>query len=53
MVKKPTQYELNAHKIMQKDPDFGKNVLRTIINETPELKASLLEAGLVYEVKEK
>ena len=47
MPKKPTQQEIEAGK-KNLDP---KQVLEVIINETPELKQALLDAGLVEEVQ--
>lgn len=48
---KPTEYELNAMKVMKSDPEFSKRTVETIINETPVLRDALLAAGLVEEVK--
>lgn len=51
MPTKPSFKELNAAEAMRKNPNFGHDVLESIINETPELKQALLERGLVQEVK--
>lgn len=51
MPTKPSAVELGAHKAMQQNPNFAKDVLRAIINETPELSDALLKAGLVKEVE--
>lgn len=51
MPTKPSAVELGAAAAMRKNPNFGRDVLESIINETPELKQALLERGLVQEVK--
>jgi len=48
MPKKPDKMTIDASK-KKLDP---KAVLSAIINETPELRDALLEAGLVEEIKE-
>lgn len=50
MPTKPTATVINADKAMRENPNFGKDVLEAVINETPELKDALLKAGLVEEV---
>lgn len=47
---KPDEITLGAKKAMEQNPDYGKDVLRVVINETPELRAALLEQGLIKEV---
>lgn len=47
MPTKPDQMTLNAHKNMKSNPDFAKQMLKTIINETPELREPLLARGLI------
>lgn len=42
---------LKAYEAMKKNPNFGKDALEAIINETPTLRDALLKAGLVTEVK--
>lgn len=48
MPKKPDKMTIEASK-KKLDPHA---VLSAVINETPELRAALLEAGLVEEIKE-
>ena len=48
MPKKPDKMTIDASK-KKLDP---KAVLSAVINETPELRDALLEAGLVEEIKE-
>lgn len=50
MPTKPTTAEKNAAKVMKSNPNFGKDALEAIINETPVLHDALLQAGLVKEV---
>ena len=50
MPTKPNATVLGAMSAMEKNPDFGKDALEAIINETPELSEALLKAGLVEEV---
>lgn len=47
MATKPSEKTRKAYKKYKSNPNFGKDTLRTIINETPILKSSLIEAGLV------
>ena len=47
MPTKPDMKTLNAHKAMKANPEFAKQMLKTIINETPELKEPLLARGLI------
>lgn len=47
MPSKPTKEVIDAYKV-KLNP---KDVLRVIINETPELKTAMLEKGLVKEAK--
>lgn len=49
MPKKPDAQTLGAYDAMRNNPDFGKDVLRTIIAETPELRNAMVENGLVEE----
>lgn len=49
---KPSATERGAYEAMRKNPNYGRDALEAIINETPELKEALLKAGLVVEVKE-
>lgn len=49
MPTKPKQAELKAAEYARKNPDFAKDALRAIINETPELRDALLARGLVKE----
>lgn len=49
---KPDETTLGAYKAMESNPNYGKDVLTAVINETPMLKDALLQAGLVEEVKE-
>ncbi len=51
MATKPSAEELGAAEAMRQNPNYGKDVLEAIINETPELAQSLLAQGLVEEVK--
>lgn len=51
MPTKPDKITLNAAKVMKDNPNFAKDVVRTIINETPALRDELLKAGLVKEVE--
>lgn len=48
---KPNEITMGAAKAMEQNPDFGKDALRTVINETPDLKNALLQAGLIKEVE--
>lgn len=48
---KPSATERGAYEAMRKNPNYGRDALEAIINETPELKEALLKAGLVEEVK--
>lgn len=50
MPTKPDQQTLDAHKTVKQNPDFAKDMLKTIINETPELREPLLARGLIKEV---
>lgn len=47
MPSKPTKDVIDAYKVKLEPRD----VLRVIINETPELKQPMLEKGLIKEVK--
>lgn len=47
MAVKPNEKVLKAFENRKKNPNFAKDTLRTIINETPALKTALVEAGLV------
>lgn len=47
MAVKPDSKILKAYKSSKSNPNFGKDTLRAIINETPALKTALVEAGLV------
>lgn len=51
MPTKPSAVERGAAKAMEENPDFAKDALEAIINETPELRSALLARGLVEEVK--
>lgn len=51
MPTKPSAVERGAAEAMRKNPDFAKDALEAIINETPELRDALLAKGLVKEVK--
>ena len=51
MPTKPSAAEVGAYEAMRKNPNFGRDALEAIINETPELAEGLLRAGLVEEVK--
>lgn len=50
MPTKPTQETLNAAETMRKNPDFAKDVLMAVINESAVLREALLKEGLVKEV---
>lgn len=51
MAIKPTAAELGAAKAMESNPNFGKDCLEAIINETPQLRDALVAEGLVEEIK--
>lgn len=54
MPTKPSAVELGAAKVMRENPNYGKDALEAILNESPEcheLKDALLEQGLLEEVK--
>lgn len=51
MPTKPSTYEINAYQTMRSNPNFAKDAMEAIINETPQLAQALLDAGLVEEVK--
>ncbi len=51
MPTKPSAVELGAAEAMRKNPDYAKDALEAIINETPELAEALLAEGLVEEVE--
>lgn len=48
---KPSAIERGAAEAMRKNPNFSKDALEAIINETPELRDALLAKGLVEKVK--
>lgn len=48
---KPNATEIAAAKAVSADPEFGKHVLEAVINDNDELRAALVGAGLVEEVK--
>lgn len=50
MPTKPSTTIINASKVMKENPNFAKDVVRAIINETPALREELLKAGIVKEV---
>lgn len=50
MSKKPDTSVINAERARKANPNFGKDVLTALINETPELRDELLRRGLVKEV---
>lgn len=49
MPTKPSNAEIMADAVMKSNPDFARQTVEAIINETPELKKALLDAGLVKE----
>lgn len=50
MPTKPDKTTMNAAKVMRDNPNFSRDAVLAIINETPLLKEELLKAGLVKEV---
>lgn len=49
MPTKPDETTKGAYNAMRENPNFAKDALRATINETPELRNALLEAGLIKE----